>query len=533
MKRTIRIFSLAAALVLPLASCMDEPEMTNGATQEQVSSSSVALEASLYAIPVAQKQCFVVAGDNHYDWGYGSIMHIRDIMTEECAINYSTYDHYSAYEENSYLGKNYQIANFAWTFFYKYVQTANNVLASVDTTTATDEMLGYAGAALAFRAHAYLDLAQMYGFQPSDVIPDAVSPDGKDITDLTVPITTENTTPELSKNNPRAKKADMVKFIEGDLNNAERYIVNYKRASKVMPDLSVVYGLKARLYMYAKDYANAALYARKAIDLGQNTPMTREECLDPTTGFNTAVSSWMWDEEFNKEDDCVTTGIINWISWVTPEYTGGYASYDPYMMAGKQFYDKIENADFRKLWFKAPDGSPLASKVQYVNAETAANFEPYTSVKFRPGQGNTDDYQVACCVAMPLMRIEEMYLIEAEAVAHSDAARGKALLESFMQTYRYKNYTCRASDEEGVVDEIFLQKRIELWGEGLSFFDYKRLDKPVTRAYDGSNFEQNARFNTTTAPAWMTFCWVAYENDVNQAIREYNNPDPSDRYTAQ
>ena len=37
------------------------------------------------------------------------------------------------------------------------------------------------------------------------------------------------------------------------------------------------------------------------------------------------------------------------------------------------------------------------------------------------------------------------------------------------------------------VDDVYLQRRIELWGEGFTFFDLKRLNKGINRNYEGSN----------------------------------------------
>ena len=106
-----------------------------------------------------------------------------------------------------------------------------------------------------------------------------------------------------------------------------------------------------------------------------------------------------------------------------------------------------------------------------------------------------------------------------------------------MNTYRIADdvddytYTCAATDKEGVVEEIVLQKRIELWGEGLTFFDVKRLDMGVDRTYQGSNFYDNTQFNTNGhRPAWMNYCIVQTEENSNSALRGWNNPDPSNRY---
>ena len=61
-------------------------------------------------------------------------------------------------------------------------------------------------------------------------------------------------------------------------------------------------------------------------------------------------------------------------------------------------------------------------------------------------------------------------------------------------------------------------KRVELWGEGQSFFDIKRLNLPVTRGYAGTLHHTIGRFNTTTRPAWMNFCIVRSEGNNNTAL---------------
>lgn len=50
-----------------------------------------------------------------------------------------------------------------------------------------------------------------------------------------------------------------------------------------------------------------------------------------------------------------------------------------------------------------------------------------------------------------MMRVEEMYLIEAEATAHYDATTGKSLLQSFMAN-RDPAYTVPAAND--LIDEI-------------------------------------------------------------------------------
>mgnify|MGYP002241603031 FL=1 len=170
-----------------------------------------------------------------------------------------------------------------------------------------------------------------------------------------------------------------------------------------------------------------------------------------------------------KEDDVVKSGIINWTSWMSGEAAYGYAGAGPVPMADVRFYNKISDKDFRKLSWKAPKGSALESQNEYCNPSSAVDMAEYASLKFRPGSGNVSDYNVGSATSFPLMRIEEMYFIEAEAAAHLNASDGVSLINSFMKGYRYPSYECKVTNQDDVVEEIVFQKRVELWGEGQSF----------------------------------------------------------------
>ncbi len=284
--------------------------------------------------------------------------------------------------------------------------------------------------------------------------------------------------------------------------------------------------------MWVEQYDSAAVYARKAIDLGTNKVMNETEWTDPSTGFNTPVSSWMLASQQTAEDRTVTSSIINFVSWLSSETTYGYASAGPYVMIGSDLYDKINNADFRKKCFKAPSTSPVSGTEKTLLDAAAFDALPtYASLKFRPGEGNMGDSKVGSCTAYPIMRIEEMYFIEAEAKAHINANEGKVALESFMNNYRCPGYTCKAGDPDGVIREIIAQKSIEFFGEGISFFDIKRLDYSVDRTLN-KNVDDAERFKTEGRPAWMNLCISYAERINNKGIDGFQNPDYSGKYTA-
>ena len=529
------------ALVLANTSCIDETEPTSVATQAQAERSSSATKAQAMAMPAQLNAMDDDYADNnnwHAVFGYPAMMIIRDMMCNDMGFPTSDYAHHFYYfGADKYLGGQYIYAAYIWEYYYKLIQTANAVIGVVNPETATKEQLGFLGAAYAFRAMAYLDLARMYEFLPNEMTK-SVNADNNDVTGLTVPIVKPGMTEQEARNNPRAKKEDMVEFIKGDLELAKQYIPNITdRISRTLPNLACVYGLEARFDMWIEDYSAAAAAAENAIAESGMTPLSEAVALDKASGMNTP-SQFMWCCNLVKEDAAVQSGIVNFVSWMSNQTSFGYTgtATGQYMICDKKFYNRISPTDWRIKWWQAPEGSDLRNQkaknhIEYLIASAAEDMPELASLKFRPGQGNTEDYNVGCAVAVPLMRVEEMYFIKAEAEAHSDAAKGLATLTDFMVQYRDPNFAKKVSTVEAAIDEIIFQKRVELWGEGQLFFDYKRLNMSVNRGYEGTPFFNLMRLNSNGRPAWMNLVISVSEYQDNQAVNHWNNPDPSDLYT--
>jgi len=87
-----------------------------------------------------------------------------------------------------------------------------------------------------------------------------------------------------------------------------------------------------------------------------------------------------------------------------------------------------------------------------------------------------------------------MYLIEAEALARQNQdASARSVLETMVKA-RYPAYSAAAFSGPALISEILLQRRIELWGEGFSLIDIKRiklgLNRPTGPGNHGSpNFD--------------------------------------------
>lgn len=531
---------LIAGLTLSaMTSCIDEAEPRSGSvTQKMLEESASATTAAVNGLPAYGKSVWDKGA--HWSYGISAIMRIRDVMADDYVVVDHDYNQFSPWAATIFLGPSYLLGQFVYSYYYNYVLASNLVIGAVNPDKATKEQLGNLGLGYAYRAANYLDMARMYEFLPTDVDPACTNEQGYNVKNLTCPIVTDTLGEKASRNNPRATHEEMFKFIESDLNNAEKYIVNLtSNRRNTLPDLAVVYGLKARLYMWNEDYAKAKEYARKAIDTYGGTPMSEDDATDTRKGFND-ITKWMWGAQYTSEDRAVKFGIINFTSFASNETVFGYAGAGPMNMIGKSFYDRISDTDWRKTMWKAPAGSPLEAKNKYVDSkmemkngvmEDISKFKKriptYGSLKFRPNQGNYAESSIGVVSAYPLMRVEEMYFIEAEAAERLAPGTGITLLENFMKTYRDKQYVYTGSN---AIDEILFQKRIELWGEGLSFFDIKRANVSVTRGYTGTNFFEEWRFNTNGRPAWMNFCIVNLEENDNPAVKGKNNPDPSKAY---
>ena len=97
-----------------------------------------------------------------------------------------------------------------------------------------------------------------------------------------------------------------------------------------------------------------------------------------------------------------------------------------------------------------------------------------------------------------------------------------------MKKYRDSSYSTDVTEKDDVVEEIVFQKRVELWGEGQTLWDIKRLGYSVTRGYKGTNWAAAYRFNTNGRPAWMNLPFVITEGNANPAL--VNNPNVSSLY---
>ena len=522
------IFSVLASVVT--TGCIKEVNPTGSSiSAEQATASADALKSMSGAIANYAANANWSSNSVHSFYGYPSLCVQREVMSNDLTIADNPYGWYTTEQQNLGLSATSQFVQIPWLMYTKLIALANDVIRmNPDLEAIVDSNKGYVGAAYAYRALAMIDMAQLYEFKANNY----TSKDG--IEGLTVPYLHENMTVDYAKNNPRLPKADYLAKIYESLDAAVALLDGHTPTTdKTLPDLAVAYGLYARAKLYEGEYALAKEYAEKALAAGSFAPLTEEQWTSVTTGFNDADSqtSWMLCTRTSSESSVVKTGIINFVSFMSNENVYGYGGpgAGAFVEVDSKFYGQIADTDFRKLSWKAPAGHALEGKVKFVPATEeypgSEALPEYGAIKFRPGDGNPDDYMTGSATDFPMMRMEEMKFIIAECDArlNNDATA----LVDIVKT-RNPQYTCTLTGND-LLREVFFQKRVEFWGEGIVFFDYKRCPEllQLNRGYKGTNHPELARFNCDGLAPWFNFPLNGYEAQDNKALTETNNPDPS------
>ncbi len=473
------------------------------------------LSADINGLYSMMSQQFPIYGEDRGrddDFGYPMVcmsndMNGADMWSTDDAYNWFTVA--SDYEDRTYT---YANPYMRWALFYNQIKAANDILAAIPDDTDVETLLNYKGQALAVRAFDYLNLVQQYQFN-------YVGNEDK----LSVPIVT----PGMSDpENPRARVDTVYALIMKDLNEAIELLEGGPaRANKAAVDQQVAYGIRARANLVMHNYSAAASDAANA--RAGYTLLSKEHVSTPAF-YDASESSWMWALIINPSN--ITNHYGTWPSKMSSFPGLGYTTEVAcWKGINNLLFDLIPETDVRKGWWVNDTlYSPLLNDLVWdgaVGQEIAdyAGYYPYTNVKFgvENGPGNTDMAEDWC-----IMRAEEMLLIEAEGKAMSGSlGEAKTLLETFIQENRDPNYTCDATTPEEMQDEIWFQRRVELWGEGFAWSDIMRLKKNMVRFVDGvdSAFPDKFKFNMASNDGYLLLRIPQAEITSNTGIGEGDN----------
>lgn len=482
-------------------------------TNDLVSSRADATFNGMYTKTGAPGSVF--GGSRPDDFGFIMMAFSNDIEAADIVLANSGYNWFSACGMLTSRNADYANPYIRYAAPYNTIAAANEILASYSEDSEDESTIYKISQARAMRAFAYLNLAPYFQFGYAAGAEDLPC----------IPIVTEKTT-EFT-DNPRATVAEVYELIISDLDYAISNLDGYVRTDKSRIDIQTAYGLRARAYLNMQEWGKAAADAAKAAE--GYSPATMDEAGRPSF-IDISEHSWIWGYDMTP-DIAMFNPYATSSAWIRSFSGDGYsAGTQVYACINKILYDKIPETDIRKGWWVDENlESPLLATVTWngVSGNAVAPLEidnvkmpflPYTNVKFGMynvgGTNNDEDW--------PYMRVEEMILIQAEGLVKSGAPEeGRRILEDFVRTYRDPGYSADAGGRS-LEDEIWFQRRIELWGEGFSNNDTRRLNKPLVRFHGGqaSNVPEAFRFNMTSDDGWWLMRFTSSEMNTNLAITD-------------
>jgi hypothetical protein len=404
--------------------------------------------------------------------GLPAIFLTHEVMGEDAFARDGRYGFRDSYPYRDPFDNTTRRCLFFWTLQYTSIDHANNVIANVNENDGL-KFSHLKGQAYALRAYNYLNLVRQYQFTYI-----------KDKTVKAVPIYTTPTTPSTEAQ-PRATVAEVYAQILSDLGEAERLLSGYERSVKNRLDLNVVYGLLARTYQTLEEWGSAAEYALKARD---GYPLMSAERY--TEGFNDVSNpEWIWGHPQTRTQNKGGSSYMAYIETtpytVDAQGTNLYYGYnsiipDPY------FVSLFEEGDIRSSLFE----------IAIQPAE--ALYGHYCYGKFRNKYPDHDAHIV-------LMRSSEMLLIEAESRARlHDVGSAITLLNELRVKRNLPELSAAAYNEFDLIDEILLERRRELWGEGFRLYDILRLQTAPIRRETTGTFVDASGSSVTIRGHWIT-----------------------------
>ena len=479
-------------------------------------------------------------------WDQGCAGENRIIALYE---NYASQDYFYNYYAQGWapiMNLAYSLRNntsydaYPWYYYYTLVGQANTIITRIDDATGEESMKKFEKAsALTFRAYSFEKLLHYYAprWQDSD------NGSAKGIC-----LRLDESTGEL----PQATMAECYAQIYKDLDEAitlfQQSGMNRGASEIWIANENVAHAVYARAALAKQDYQTALTHAplaRKGYALMSNA--------DYYAGFCKPTSEWIFGSYGDAQEN-----MWYW-SYGTQYSCNGYYANNTANGAGSidiELTNQIPDNDARKGLFLTPDkfknfdlndqtvadnyylsygimgssNDALWDEVDaYVanrhNSSAASNMErPYQPGYYYVG-GQTKFYvfDTPGVGYLPFIRSSEMVLIEAEAnyFLGNEAAAQAALVELNAKTGRDANYTCEKTGED-LFDEIVNYRRLELWGEGFGYSDYKRWNKAISRKSLAQGGSAATAIAVTVNPDNDNWTWAIpqWESDYNDAFRD-------------
>lgn len=476
--KNYRIFTIFGLTLLLLFSGCSEDFL------EQSPSDRPNDETLFSTVEGAETNLVAIYGLMNYYYGLGK-RHIlmADAMGDDVVIaTANAYSRYYTQYRFAYTPTS-SIAYDLYRYSYRVIANANLFLSQIDNASGDESVKeDLKGQALAARAYAYFGLVRWFGETAYT----------QDSNGRGVPVVTEYLGDLASYNLPRNSIQEVYNQIILDLNTAEELVQesNYKG----FIDAYAVAAIQAQVYLNMGEWELASSYAKKAY--APFTLLSEDEYL---SGFNETNSETIWEQRWVDSDTDIylSRSSFTYVSGDITFNVENDADFDPAtdintttrgenfvfgynsFRVTQNFINLFEETDFRKKMFPKnlfSDGTPVGdSYPEYTYAQYNGS-KGYLANKIRHynytlGLGDT-----------PRIRASEMYLIEAEAEANlGNTAEAQAALLAIKQRAD-ATVTSITSTGQDLLEEIYMERRKELFYEGHRFFDLKRLDRDLDRS---------------------------------------------------
>ena len=392
----------------------------------------------------------------HDDFGQKGFDIFTDLVQSDVVLDGTTYGWYSGIASYAWVLDYTNNRNYTpWRYYYRLIYGANDIIDDLGGTDAAEftsvEAKHAYGQAKAMRAYAYFYLMQMYtkGYNAGE---DAI------------PLYTT----KYAVAQPKAKQSEVYAQIVNDLKDAQNLLADFTRNNKAKVDKTVASGLLA--YTYAAMGENALAAAEAAKVVNSSYPVTSREnvAYDPANlgtyaGFNNLANpSWVWGFDITTDNDM---DLISW--WGQMDiFTYSYSWVGDTKSIDENLRQMIRPDDVRQKQFQViPD----------YNDTYLGTGKFFTPARTEGGQRTvTTDYV--------FMRADEFHLLYAETLAKSgQEGTAKSVLKNFLTQRVTDTSFVDALSGQALVDEIYNQTRLEMWGEGKAYLAMKRNNKPVVR----------------------------------------------------
>lgn len=427
-----------------------------------------------------------------------AVMIMREVMGDDVVFTTTGNNWYvSTARWLNHINENSSDVRFVWRYYYKVIGNANKIIAGIDGAEGPQEEKDeIKGQALAYRAWAHFNLVQMFAARY-----DAAGGNSQ----MGVPIVTE----PIEKGGARNTVEEVYAQINKDIDAAIALLDKDRNATSHI-NINVAKGIKARIALTQGNYEEAATMAKAARDgfeLMSETQLYQ--------GFNSVDNpEWIWG---SRQMDDQGTSFASFFAYMSVNFSSTNIRSNPKAI-NSSLYAMIPGSDYRKgLW--DPNASDPELRDPFIDEVTLPSFSKYDYMnrKFL-AQGNASSVG-----DVPYMRAAEMYLIEAEVLARGgNSAQAAQVLFDFVSE-RDPAYTLSTKTGDALAEEIMIQRRVELWGEGFRFYDLKRLNLPLDRT--GTNHVQSVINSKYTEPAGTNnWQWKIPIDELNANDSMVQNP---------